>query len=524
MTFPHCLIIYLLLGTYETFAEKSPPHIIFILADDLGWDDVSFHGSAQIPTPNLDALAADGIILNNYYTQPLCTPSRAALLTGMYPIHIGMQQLVIRPAEPWGLPLNVTLLPEYLGELGYETHLVGKWHLGYFSRNYTPTKRGFDTFYGFYNGGEDYYNHTREFRHVGLDFWIGTEPLWNETERYSTTLFTERAINLIQGRNKTKPFFLLLSHQAVHRGSEVPLDAPPENIAKFPYIWDDNRTIFAGMVDVMDESFGAVMKALYEAEMLNNSIVIFSSDNGGGPFGPHASRGFNWPLRGAKGTHWEGGTRAAAFLWSPLLNKTRRVSHQMMHITDWLPTLYHAAGGRPDFLEEKLDGYDMWDALSRDLPSPRNEVLYNIEPKQCAAALRYGDYKLVEGLSFNGTWDGRYPTPGGTRPYGDLDRLMENSIVAWVLRCFYNNESFEFPPSWRLNATLRCNEDGSNDTNFVPRKPPYLFDIANDPCELNNLAPACPEWQCALTSSDLQEQRRLIRRATRAAAARGLLK
>ncbi|XP_077555992.1 arylsulfatase I-like [Haemaphysalis longicornis] len=412
----------------------------------------------------------------------------------MYPIHIGMQESLIHDAQPWGLPLDVKLLPEYLKELEYETHLVGKWHLGSFSRNYTPTRRGFDTFYGFYSGETDYYNHTlRVGDHVGLDFWIGTDPLRKEMGRYSTTLFTERAIHLIQDRNKTKPFFLYLSHQAVHSGSEVLFDAPEENVRKFPYIGEEKRTKFAGMMDTLDQSVGAVMEALYEAQMLDNSIVIFSSDNGGAPFGFHASRSFNWPLRGTKGTHWEGGTRAAAFIWSPLLAKRRRVSPQMMHISDWLPTLYHAAGGLPDCLERRLDGYNMWDTLSRDLSSPRTEVLYNIEPKERTAALRYGDYKLVEGVAVGGTWDGRYPTPGGTRPHADLDQLMANSTVAQVLRCFYNVGAFLLPLNWRLLSTVRCYSYGTADSNFVSGDPPYLFDIAKDPCELHNLAPSRPK-------------------------------
>ncbi|KAH9370114.1 hypothetical protein HPB48_011281 [Haemaphysalis longicornis] len=164
------------------------------------------------------------------------------------------------------------------------------------------------------------------------------------------------------------------------------------------------------MMDTLDQSVGVVMEALYEAQMLDNSIVVFSSDNGGSPFGFHASRSFNWPLRGSKGTHWEGGTRAAAFIWSPLLRKRRRVSPQMMHISDWLPTLYHAA------------------------------VLYNIEPQQCTAALRYGNYKLVEGVTFGGTWDGRYLTPRRnapptqTRPnHGKLDGgAGTQGAVSWL--------------------------------------------------------------------------------------------
>ncbi|KAM7296269.1 putative sulfatase [Ixodes scapularis] len=144
------------------FSESSqvPPNIIFLLADDLGWADVSFRGDPQIPTPNLDVLASQGIILNNYYVLHLCTPSRGALMSGLYPIHTGLQHYVQLPAEPHGLPLNVTIMPEHLKNLGYTTHMIGKWNLGYYKESYTPTRRGFDSFYGFLNGGEDYYDHT----------------------------------------------------------------------------------------------------------------------------------------------------------------------------------------------------------------------------------------------------------------------------------------------------------------------------------------------------------------------------
>ncbi|KAH9370113.1 hypothetical protein HPB48_011280 [Haemaphysalis longicornis] len=224
---------------------------------------------------------------------------------------------------------------------------------------------------------------------------------------------------------------LLDRHRATSERDGTLLDDLVHGASDKPHPWTKQDQ---GMVDALDQSVGAVMEALYEAQMLDNSIVVFSSDNGGSPFGFHATRSFNWPLRGSKGTHWEGGTRAAAFIWSPLLRKRRRVSHQMMHITDWLPTLYHAAGGHKERLEGRLDGYNMWDVLSRNLSSPRIEVLYNIEPQQSTAALRYYDYKLVEGVSFGGVWDDRFPTPGGKRPHADLDELMANSTVARVLR------------------------------------------------------------------------------------------
>lgn len=483
----------------QSLSKKQPPNIVIIIADDLGWDDVSFHGSAQIPTPNMDTLAADGIILNNYYTQPVCTPSRAALLSGLYPIRTGLQNSVIQGAEPWGLPLEVEIMPRYLKEIGYETHLVGKWHLGYFKKEYTPTYRGFDSFYGLLQAEGNYENHTYEMdNRTGLDFWIGTEPLRNETGHYATTLFTQRAVNLIRSRKKNKPFFLYLCHQAPHLGSGGMLDAPQKNIDKFPYIGEKNRTIYAGMVDAMDQSVGVVVEALYEAQMLDNTIVVFLSDNGGQPWGPHASRSFNWPLRGTKATLWEGGTRAAAFLWSPLVAKRRRVSQQLMHITDWLPTLYSAAGGKPGRLSRQLDGRDMWHALSSDKSSPRTEILYNYDVTDGTAALRYGSYKLVQGVSVNGTFDDRFKTTGGSRPASDLDKLMATSRAARALKGLYRWNSLQFPKNWRQRATVRCPESGSRPSNFVSGKPPYLFDLDKDPCELKNLASSLPKVVASL--------------------------
>ncbi|XP_077533183.1 arylsulfatase B-like [Haemaphysalis longicornis] len=494
MTSTPLLILLLSVRVCHSLHDKLPPNIIFILADEVGWDDVSFHGSTQIPTPNLDALAADGIILHNFYVQHECTPSRSALLTGLYPIHTGTQHFVIMPAEPRGLSLENKLLSEYLKDLGYETHLVGKWHLGVVSKEYTPTYRGFDTFYGFLGGGEDYYNHTNRFNgHVGLDFWYNTEPLWNETGHYSTTLFTERAKTVIKDRNKNKPLFLYLSHQATHSGSDVQFAAPIKNIEKFSYIGEEARVLYAAIMDTLDESVGEVMEALHEEGMLDNTIVVFTSDNGGSPFGPYATRSYNWPLRGAKFALWEGSTRVPAFVWSPLLAKRRRVSKQLMHITDWLPTLYSAAGGNTDKLGSHLDGIDMWRHLSFGLPSPRTEMLYNIDSIDKTAALRRGNHKLVLGTYGDGEFDGRFKTTGNPRPWNDLDELTANSTVAHVLRRFYGVNDLQFPSDWRQRASVQCGEEKNADSNFVSGQSPYLFDLTKDPCELHNLASSHPK-------------------------------
>ncbi|XP_077560798.1 arylsulfatase I-like [Haemaphysalis longicornis] len=469
------------------------PHIVFIIGDDIGRGDISLYGSSQIPTPNLDALACAGVVLNNYYVQPLCTPSRACLMTGLYAIHTGLQNSTLGPAQPVGLPLNLKLLPEYLKELGYETHIVGKWHLGYASYNYTPTYRGFDSFYGQYTGPIDYYSNILTFAgHEGIDFWDGTELVSNEAGEYVTTLLEERAEYIIANRNKSKPLFLLVSHQATHSTFGAnPVQAPAENTEKFPYIRDQNRTTYAGMVDALDQSVGALLEALEEASMLQDSIIVFSSDNGAYPISMWANFGSNWPLRGGKATLWEGAIRAAAFIWSPMLRRSGVVSQQLMHITDWLPTLYTAAGGEAKDLDH-LAGFDMWETLSANAPSPRTEILHNIDSQEGTAALRYGNIKLLVG-SFGDIQDARHTIPGGSRPYGDLDVLLRQSQAASVLRRFYGEEAPLGCSGGCLmrNAALNCG--GARETNFVSGEEHYLFDIASDPCELRNIAHERPD-------------------------------
>ncbi|KAK8787735.1 hypothetical protein V5799_022487, partial [Amblyomma americanum] len=346
--------------------------------------------------------------------------------------------------------------------------------------------RGFDSFYGFYSGEEDYYSHTVTYEnHTGLDFWLNTEPLWSASGKYSTTLYTERAKYLIANRNKSKPLFLMLSHQAVHGAQAYqPFQAPQENIDKFPYIGEENRTIFAGMLDSLDKSVGEVFQTLSDAGMLDNVVVVFGSDNGGAPFGAHASRSFNWPLRGAKGALWEGGTKSAAFIWSPLLKRRRTVSKQLMHITDWLPTFYSLGGGDVANLGE-IDGMDMWRPLSLGLRSPRVEMLYNYDAWILnATAVRRYQYKLI--LDGTGLFNQRYPVRGGRRPYNDLDQLAAQSQVANALRRFYKTKRLYFPKDWRKKATLTCGKKKTE--NFSGKDSVYLFDVEKDPCELNNLA------------------------------------
>ena len=214
--------------------DLTKPNIVVIVVDDLGWDDVGYHGSKQVMTPNINLLASRGLTLDSHYVNPLCSPSRASLLTGRYPSSLGLQHSVIVQGQKVGVPLNESLLSEYLRPVGYETHAIGKWHLGYFAKEYTPTGRGFDSFYGYYNENNDYYDHTSS-----LDFTLTPtfNPAWgldwhydengtfefvrDEFGQYSTDLFTNRAIEVLQNYSgNDTPFFMYLAYQSVHSANQ----------------------------------------------------------------------------------------------------------------------------------------------------------------------------------------------------------------------------------------------------------------------------------------------------------------
>ncbi|KAG0434293.1 hypothetical protein HPB47_019205 [Ixodes persulcatus] len=228
------------------------------------------------------------------------------------------------------------------------------------------------------------------------------------------------------------------------------------------------------------------MEALNKRGMLKNSIIVFSTDNGGLPWGEEPNSGYKWPLRGSKFTVWEGGVRGAAFVWSPLLSKSRRLSNQMLHITDWLPTLYSAAGGIVSTLGN-IDGKDMWNALSEDLASSRQEVLINIDLTDSISALSFGRHKVVM-VSYNeGMYDLRMKAPGGSRTVDGLDQMMLSSRTGDVLKDFYNVPQLTVRPNWCKETAVRCDQYAPRD-NFVAASPSYYFDVEHDPCELNNLA------------------------------------
>ena len=393
---------------------SKPPHIVFILADDYGFNDVGYH-NPRIKTPNLDKLAASGVRLENYYVQPICTPTRSQLFSGRYQIHTGLQHGIIWPSQPNALPKNETTIASKLKENGYRTHMVGKWHIGFYKDEFIPTQRGFDSFFGYLTGGEDYYTHknglgypSREFRGLnGYDMRRNEEVVKNAAGNYSTFLFTNEAVEIISSHEPDRPLFLFVAYQAVHD----PLEVPKHYTEQYKDIKNSARRTYAGMVSCMDEGVGNITKALQQHDLLKDTVLIFSTDNGGQI---HAG-GNNWPLRGWKGSLWEGGMRGVGFVYSELLEKPRQISSELIHVTDWFPTIVHLAGGSVTGLP--LDGYNIWDTLDSGKPSPRKEILHNIDPidsywdfpsddyHHCRqAAIRVGDWKLLTGCPGNGSW------------------------------------------------------------------------------------------------------------------------
>jgi len=370
-------------------AEK--PNVVYILADDLGWKDVGFHGS-DIRTPNLDELAETGVELQQFYAQPMCTQTRAALMTGRYPFRYGLQTAVIPSGGKYAVAEDEWLLPQMFKDAGYDTAIVGKWHLGHAKTEYWPRQRGFDHAYGPLIGEIDHFKHVS---HGVKDWYRNNEPV--DEEGYDTTLFGEEAVRVIEDHDTSKPLFLYLAFTAPH----TPYQAPDEALKDYPGINDPLRRAYAAQITVMDDEIGKVVAALDKKGMRDNTLIIFSSDNGGTRsamfVGEAAVKGElppnNGPYRDGKGSNYEGGTRVAAIANWPGKIQPGKVD-EMIHVVDMYPTFARLAGGSTA-KSKPLDGLDVWPTISGEVGSPRDEVVYNIEPFR--AAVRIGDWKLVWG-------------------------------------------------------------------------------------------------------------------------------
>ncbi len=364
------------------FAPK--PNILLIIADDMGWNDVGFH-LGDVETPNLDRLAKEGVDLEGLYVLPLCTQTRAALMTGRYPFRYGLQHGVIRLESEYGLPLTEHLMPEELKEVGYGTYLIGKWHLGHHAPEYLPMARGFDYHYGNYCAGVDYFTHA----FMGVPDWHrGNEPAFEEG--YATTLLTEEAIRVVEEHDTSKPMFLELAYTAPH----TPVRVPPSELQSSDPSEDPTRTQYKAAVTAMDKGIGQVIQALDKKGMIDDTIIVFLSDNGG----EESNGADNKPYRGGKGTEsaYDAGMRVPALIWWKNSKiEPGSVIRAPLHAVDITATLLSLAGAKRTDLP--LDGQDLWKYLTGRKDVEARELPLVISPKR--QVVRYGDWKLIQGVA-----------------------------------------------------------------------------------------------------------------------------
>lgn len=358
-------------------AGQGPPNVVILLADDLGYGDVGFQGCPDIPTPHIDRLAREGIrMTSGYASSPLCSPSRAGLLTGRYQNRFGHEA---NPAPDDGLATEEVTIADRFREAGYVTGLVGKWHLGH-APEFHPRRRGFDEFFGFL-GGEFTY-----FPRPGHPLYHGTEKV--AVDEYLTDAFAREGVDFIE-RHKDRPFFLLLSFNAVH----TPLQATDERLRKFAGIGDETRRVYAAMAAALDEAVGRVMDKLRAEGLDEDTLVVFLSDNGGPTHpGSTVNGSRNTPLRGSKGMTLEGGIRVPfCARWKGHLPAGVAYDQPAIHL-DLLPTALAAAGitARPEW---GLDGVNLLPYWTGAATGPPHERIYWRLYEQMA--VRQGDWKIV---------------------------------------------------------------------------------------------------------------------------------
>ncbi|KAG0417061.1 hypothetical protein HPB47_005923 [Ixodes persulcatus] len=394
-------------------------------------------------------------------------------------------------------------------------HTARRWHLGFYKKEHTPTMRGFQNHIGSWGGFVDYYSHQGEAdilggQLIGVDFHRGLSEAREFDGKYYTQLITEEATRAIKNHPLKKPLFLYLAHQAPHSANSWdPLQVPKKYSDKYRDIGSQNRTLYAGMVSALDESVGAVVEALGKRGMLSDTVLVFSTDNGGDSKSEVANYASSWPFKGQKMTPWEGGVHVPAIIWSPLFSGMRGYDYSnLFHITDWLPTLYQLAGGDPSDLGD-IDGISQLEALRRGTEVPRKELLINIDPVDNLSAIIEGHFKLVSGVVSGGVLDDWFQVPGNVTWGSDRARReCETSVVARVLSNAGHVVACEIcvPQQWQ----------------------PCLFDLSKDPCEYNNIAEEHPEMAATSlrrkksgsgTSGDVPSQREWFRNRREAAIA-----
>ncbi|WP_206688049.1 sulfatase-like hydrolase/transferase [Aestuariibaculum marinum] len=374
--------------------HDEKPNIIVILADDLGWGDVGYHGS-EIHTPHINQLAKEGLRMERFYVTPICSPTRAGLLTGRYPERYGLRSTVIPPWRDFGVDTSEVFLPEKLSKVGYTNRAVlGKWHLGHSRMQYHPLHRGFTHFYGHYNGAIDFFTH---FREGELDWHDDFNSSYDEG--YSTDLLTQEAIqNIKEYSAEGDPFFMYVAYNAPH----VPLQAKEEDLiaqgydASKPKFSDEKgygyqgrgntvKQTYNAMVSSLDKGIGEILAALEENNIEKNTIVLFFSDNGPDP----GSGGSSGGLRGTKFEEWEGGVRVPAIIKWPSKIKGGEISNQVTGYIDVMPTLLDIVGVKEES-KLPLDGISILPVLKGQKPVIHREFYLG------SKALVNTEWKLIK--------------------------------------------------------------------------------------------------------------------------------
>lgn len=372
------------------------PNVIVILTDDQGYNDVGFNGSPDIPTPNLDSIARNGVkFTQGYVTYSVCSPSRAGLLTGRYQQRFGHERNPRwDPANPLaGLPRSERTLADVLGQVGYHSGIIGKWHLGAHP-DLQPLRRGFNEFFGIVGGGHRYFPEETtlakfsQARNEGDSYRVpimrGDAPA--QTTQYLTDEFSAEAVSFVE-RNKDRPFFLYLAYNAPH----APLQAPEKYLSRFSAIKDSRRRTYAAMVSAVDDGVGLLLAKLRELGLERNTLVFFLSDNGG-PTADNASN--NRPLRGAKGSPWEGGWRVPFAVQWPGHLPASRTFEQPVSSLDIFATAT-ALAAAPIDAARPLDGVNLMPFLTGQNQSAPHDVLFLRMHDRGAFAVHSGDHKLV---------------------------------------------------------------------------------------------------------------------------------
>jgi arylsulfatase A-like enzyme len=336
-------------------AQTTRPNVLFILADDLGYGDLSCYGRPEYKTPVLDNLAKQGMkFSDNYASAPVCTPTRTAYITGRYPHHlaVGLEEPLSDSNMQLGIPPEHPTIATLVKTAGYETALIGKWHLGNLPE-FGPNRHGFDEFFGINGSSADYFTHKNNAGR--FDLYENLEP--SKDEGYLTDLFTDRAIRFIT-RKRSSPFFLSLQYNAPHWPWDGPADKALDHDHR-PMTDGGSLSTYAEMVKSMDTGIGRVLKALASAGLERNTLVIFTSDNGGERYS------FNWPFSFQKLNLWEGGIRVPAIVRWPGVVPSGRTTSQVAITMDWTATIVALAGAKPD-PQYSLEGEDLMSVLKGD--------------------------------------------------------------------------------------------------------------------------------------------------------------